>query len=276
MTPIRTFTIALSAGLALAAAPAAADAVPTTKLPERSLCRPVPVKTFHGTRMEAYCRLARITNGTVACVTLNTAKPRRCAFTPSSGEWLVSTNGDLFAVADQQISRDGAKGGDYVVAARLGKDGRPPCAKDNRKPKATISDAAGTAAGTDFGGGCIVEVSGSPDNRNGQPIHNFASLDVCSSTSGSLDQRTAVFTGSPEPGVYCYRGEGAGMNDVNGTERDAAGRRIQGSPCHTIWSGGYEIAASKRPAVRSYPAPGAVDPKTPVLWRPVTSVRVAN
>jgi hypothetical protein len=46
--------------------------------------------------------------------------------------------------------------------------------------------------------------------------------------------------------------------------------------CHVVWSGGYEVFAAKRPAVRTFPLPGAVDTKTPIVWRPVTTLVVAN
>ena len=34
--------------------------------------------------------------------------------------------------------------------------------------------------------------------------------------------------------------------------------------------------SSRRPATIGIPTPGRVNPKTPIVWRPVTSVRVAN
>jgi hypothetical protein len=276
MIRTRTLTVALTAGLALAAGPAGAHASSANKSPVMSLCRPVPVKTFHGKHMEARCRLARIDHGTVPCVTLNTAHSARCVFTPTSGQWLESTRGRLFAIAGQPISRDGSKGGNYVIASRLGKDNRPPCAEDDSKPKASISDYTGTPSGIELDDTCIVEAMGSPDNAGGREMNNYATLEVCSTTHGTIDQRSAIFTGSPQPGVYCYKGEGAGLNDYNGYERDQSGAFYQGNPCHVIWTGGNEIGGSKRPAVRSYPSPGRVDPNTPLVWRPWTSVRVAN
>ena len=43
-----------------------------------------------------------------------------------------------------------------------------------------------------------------------------------------------------------------------------------------IWSGGYEVYAAKRPATINWPAPGRVNPNTPIVWRPVSTVSVAN
>ena len=83
--------------------------------------------------------------------------------------------------------------------------------------------------------------------------------------------------GSPQPGVWCYKGQGAGLNDPSGTERDINGWYLSGSRrCHVAWSGGYEVAAAKRPAVINYPLPARVDTRSPIVWRPVTSMPIAN
>jgi hypothetical protein len=261
-------TLAVAAGAA-AAAPAVAAPVPA-----RSACRPVAVQSFHGgKRMEAYCRLARVEHGSVPCLTLDAGKPGRCRFTTNSGRWLRSTSGAMYARAGQRISRLGAPGGNRVIASPAGK---APCVEDP-KPKARLSDAAGTATGYELGWQCTVEVMLSSSNATGLPLRNYATQEVCSTTHGSPDQANAIFTRSPEPGVFCYRGEGAGLNDPNGTERDITNRYLPGwQACHIVWSGGYEVFAAKRPATRNWPAPGRVDWNTPIVWRPVTSVRVAN
>ncbi len=107
-------------------------------------------------------------------------------------------------------------------------------------------------------------------------MDSYATLEVCSSTSQSVDHISSVFTRSPSPGVYCFKGEGAGLNDPNGTERDATNTYLPGSHrCHVVWSNGVEVLAAKRPATTGYPA--RVDPKTPLLWRPVAqNLRIAN
>ena len=94
------------------------------------------------------------------------------------------------------------------------------------------------------------------------PLRNYATREVCSTTHNSPDQVNAVYTGSPAPGVHCYRGEGAGLNDWNGSERDRDNRYLTGyGYCHVIWSGGYEVFAAKRPATINLPAPGPREPE---------------
>lgn len=81
-------------------------------------------------------------------------------------------------------------------------------------------------------------------------------------------------------GSYCCLGRGAGLNDRYGTERGLyAYHAYYGHPeyyCHVIWSSGAEVPAAKRPATTTYPAPGRVQANTPIVWRPVSSVPIAN
>ena len=250
--------------------PAVAQAAPRPKL---SACRPIEVKTFHGKVMGENCRLAEVRHGSVPCVTVESMRAARCRFTAASGHWLEGVDGRMYAVAGQRISRLGARGGDYVVASPAGD---APCVKRS-KPFARLSDAAGTASGQELAGVCAYEVALSPNNASGMKLRNYATREVCSTTHGSPDQVNAVFTRSPAPGVYCYTGEGAGLNDINGAERDKSNRYLTGpGTCHVILVGGYEVFAAKRPATRSWPAPGSVDWNTPIVWRPVSSVAVAN
>jgi hypothetical protein len=81
-----------------------------------------------------------------------------------------------------------------------------------------------------------------------------------------------------DDGIVCYSGAGAGMNDTNGTERTYYGDYFNGSEfCHYIVTSHLEVPAAKRPATKSYPAPGRINPKSPILWRPVNpNVRIAN
>ena len=259
----------LSAGLLLAVLPGAAPA----SEPETSLCDPVPVKTHSGVRYEAFCRLAQVVRGTVPCAHVNTARVVKCTFTSRSGEWIESTNGALFAIAGQPISRDGRKGGMYVIASKRGKDGRPPCAAP-RRSVARAADSAGTAQGVEIAGSCSVEVSLSATNRSGLKLRHFTTKKVCTSSYPHPDG--AALVSRPSPGVYCYSGTGAGLNNVSGQEYDSSNRLITGNAaCHIIWSGGYEIFAAKRPAFRNFPAPGAYDPTTPIVWRPYSPYSTA-
>jgi hypothetical protein len=245
--------------------------------PTTSACQPVPVAETHGKGFEALCRLAFIDHGTVPCLSINTAKPRTCRFTPRSGAWLESTTGAAYAMAGQSISPRGVPGGNYVIASRHSRKDPPACMQDPHALKARAADSAGTASGIELGGTCTVETFGSTKNASGLPLANYATKTVCSSTHDSFDQLTAQFMGSPQPGVWCYTGQGAGLNDRSGIERNSSNVYLTGSKrCHVAWSGGYEVFAAKRPATMSYPAPGRVDTKSPIVWRPVSTVPVAN
>jgi hypothetical protein len=270
-------TIARTSAAALAIAAFAPSVASAAHRPTTSPCQPVPVAQTHGKGFEALCRLAYVDHGTVPCLSINTAKPRTCRFTPRSGAWLESTTGAAYAMAGQAISQRGVPGGNYVIASRRSRKDPPPCMQDPHAPKASAADSAGTATGTELAGTCTVEVFGSTKNATGLALANYASRTVCSGTHDSFDQLTAQFMGSPQPGVWCYKGQGAGLNDQSGTERNANNTYLTGSTrCHIAWSGGYEVYAAKRPATIAYPAPGRVDTKSPIVWRPVSTVPVAN
>ncbi len=272
-----TRTITRTAAVALAIAAFAPSAASAAQPPTTSPCQPVPVAETHGKGFEAMCRLAFIDHGTVPCLSVNAAKPRTCRFTPRSGAWLESTTGAAYAMAGQSISPRGMPGGNYVIASRRSRKDPPPCMQDPHAPTARAADSAGTASGVELAGSCTVETFGSTKNASGLPLANYATKTVCSSTFGSIDQLTAQYMGSPAPGVHCYKGQGAGLNDISGTERNSSNAYLTGSKrCHVAWSGGYEVAAAKRPAVISYPVPGHVDTKSPIVWRPVSTVPVAN
>jgi hypothetical protein len=271
-----TFLFSAAALSAVAVAPAVAFAKPAAMAssvkPRLSLCEPVAVETVHGTRMEAYCRLARIEHGNVSCVQVDTAKATTCRFLPRSGRWLESTSGDTFAVAGQPISRNGKPGGRYIVASKLSKDGRPPCAKPKSKPTARAADEAGTSTGVPMGGACTIEVNNSPYNAHGRPMQNYATREVCTSSYPHPDGATLVRR--PSPGVYCYTGLGAALNDQSARERDANGHYLPGpEACHVSWTappaqGGKEYFAAKRPNAVAYPLPGHVVTNSPIVWRP--------
>ncbi len=251
----------------------ASGAAASTPQPKDSFCDPVPVKTTHGTRYEAYCRLSRVRHGEVPCAHANTGRVTRCTFTPGSGRWIESVGGDVFAIAGQSIARNGKRGGRFTIASKRGKDGRPPCAAP--RPTARAADSAGVSTSTEGYEACTVETPLSAANASGQRLLNYATREVCSSSFPHPDGATPVRR--PSPGIYCYTGAGAALNDPSGGERNQSGVYLTGAArCHVIWSGGYEIFAAKRPAVRTYPAPGAVDPKTPIVWRPVTTINLAN
>lgn len=109
-------------------------------------------------------------------------------------------------------------------------------------------------------------------------MDNYATRTVCSTPNAVTlsDLQSAIPMPSPEPGVWCYRGEGAGLNDATGTERNSSNRYMTGSRrCHVIVANGYETYAAKRPATKGYPA--RVDIHSPIVWRPVAAnVAIAN
>jgi hypothetical protein len=201
-----------------------------------------------------------------------------CAFSMAgepSGDWLESPEGD-FARVGQAISLDGQPGGEYVVAARLDSDGNAPCVEPvGRDTMGHISD------GTELANTCVVETLLSSYNSMAAdwgwtPMWNFTTREVCSRDRPELhpDQadlvRSYAQPGSEVDDTFCYTGYGACLNDINGAERDWLGDYWVGDGfCHYIVSGGLEAPAAKRPATRSLPAPGLVNDRSYVLWRPV-------
>jgi hypothetical protein len=238
----------------------------------RSLPAPVVAERVHGEGFLGNTRLGRIENGTVPCVHVETAKPARCVFTKRSGSWLESRDGH-YALVGRPISLNGEPGGDYVVAARINTDGTVPSLQPTR-PR----DAAGIPSGDELGGIPSLETSQSARNASGGLLQNYATLEVCTSSHPHPDG--AMLTRSPSPGVYCYIGRGAALNDNGGSDRGPDGHTltsVEGGYIHIMRSGGYEVFAAKRPATRNVPMPPRVNPATPLVWRPVASnVRIGN
>jgi hypothetical protein len=236
-----------------------------------SRSEPVAAERLHGKGFLGNARLGEIEGDTVPCVHVDTAEPGRCAFSKRgtrSGSWLEGPDGD-FALAGQAISLEGEPGGDYVVAAKLSRVGEVPALEPSGR------DSAGTATGRLLYGQFYVETFLSATNASGRRLENYATREVCTSSYPHPDG--AALTRSPALGVYCYRGRGAALNDVNGTERNELGVYYPGGWAqHVAWSGGYEVYAAKRPATQSFPAPGIVRADTLIVWRPVSSVPVAN
>lgn len=204
---------------------------------------------------------------------VETARRTVCRFTRRSGDWLESTSGRLYAMAGQSITRTGRPGGRHVVASRV-RRGRVPCAEPRRR--AQRSDSAGTPSSQELAVACTVEVLTSSQNASGLPLRNFATREVCTSSFPHPDGATLVR--QPAADIYCYSGRGAGLNDINGTERDQYGVYYpQEEFCHVAWISGVEAPVAKRPATRSYPSPGSVIQNSALLWRPVNpNVTIAN
>ena len=258
--------------------------------PAVSSCTPVEVTTVHGDNFHGSSRLAKIENGTVPCMHVDDGTVATCRFSVSgqaSGEWLEGPEGN-FAKMGQALSLDGARGGDYVVAARV---------SDVSCVEPTGMDTAGWVAdGIELISDCMLEEAGFAFNTpivsyaggffNFDPKYliNYTTREVCSSNDPAvrphpdLAEFVRTIVGRDGNTAYCYTGPGAALNDINGVERDAFGYYLHEQRyCHMIVSGGYEAPGAKRPATRSLPAPGSVNTSTPIVWRPVNpNLNIAN
>jgi hypothetical protein len=249
--------------------------------PEPSRCKMVRVDRSHGKLLPG-CRLARIRHGEVPCVNVNSANEAKCDFERGqTGKWLESARGPDFAMVGDSLSRDGDRRGNFIVAAKRSAAETVPCRKP---PQVSAADTAGRVAeGTELANTCLVEQIGTDFNvlsslYGWAPLSNWATLPVCSINTPESHPDLPDVAEALDDGTFCFIGRGAGLNDSNGTERDYFGDYFNGSEfCHYIVTGRYEVPAAKRPATKSLPAPGVVNPKTPILWRPVNpNVRIAN
>jgi hypothetical protein len=225
---------------------------------------PMPVDRIHGDGFVRGGRLGAIESGKVFGMHIETGEVAECAFTEVSGSWLENKYG-IFAPVGQAISRDGEPGGEYVVAARVNEDGSVPCIDP------AVDDFSGVPYGTELAGEAIIEASNSALNASGLPLRNFATLTVCCSSNPHPDGAELVAV--PSPGVFCYKGRGAGLNNRHGWERAENGMYL--FPPHAVWNSGFEVPAAKRPNTRSYPP--SVNINTPIVWRVVDpNVSIAN
>jgi hypothetical protein len=229
--------------------------------------RPVGATRMHGSGFPGLSMIGRITDGRVACVGVETAQPGYCAFTPASGAWMESADGD-WAFAGQPISPTGQPGRDWIVAGAVYPDGTYPALMP------TGHDTAGTSGSVPLSAGATPEKFLSPHNASGFTLQNHATREVCTSSFPHPDN--AKLTRSPSPGVYCYIGRGAALNDPKGRERDEHGVYLPDthhahivvlSPTHTV-------IVAKRPATTNSPI--AVNPNSPLVWRPVSPLPIAN
>lgn len=248
--------------------------------PAVSSCTPIAATTLHGDDILPNNRFAKIVKGKVPCLHSETAKPAKCVFSTApgsaSGSWIATPEGD-FAKVGQPITKDGLPNGEWVIAADV-RDGPAPCLEG-----AGMDTAGRVAEGTTLAGTCVVEdllvgYNAWPADFGWTPLYNWADGVVCSSDEVRLyDYPTYVGDGGHGPGVFCWTEAGAALNDPNGHERDWLGQYFVGDGwCHFFAAGGYEAPAAKRPAVRTFPAPGSVNVHTPIVWRPYTSVTIAN
>ena len=254
--------------------------------PVKSRCDPVPLDQVIGKKVEENCRITQIKNGKVPCMEVNTGKAAKCAFDDEHERWLESKSGRDFAVVGDPTAKGDGPFGKYVIAAPIGPKKTSPCAdidKDRGSDRAG-RDQAGVVpvSSYELNWTCIGELAGSSWNASGLQMDNFATRPVCMNNAPALgDLISAAYAGSPQPGVTCWMGEGAGLNDVNGFERDAYGVYFP-SPahrprCHLVMYNGLEVYAAKRPVTQNYPPPVKVQANSPSVWRPVAAgVSIAN
>jgi hypothetical protein len=245
------------------------DAYPSTI----SRGNPILVERIHGRGFLRNSRLAHVENGKVFGLHVETMEIAKCIFREDSGSWLESKQG-VFALVGQAISRDGDPGGEYIIAAQVSEDYMvpyvDPSLDDTEGP--SLKDAVGTSAGFQLAGSSMVETLLSSSNAAGVPLRNFARTRVCTSSDPHPDGAELIDT--PAPGVFCYTGRGAGMNDINGVEQDEHGNYITGKEAsHVVLSGGFQVPAAKRPSTGGFPVKW--NPKSPIVWRSVDT-RVGN
>jgi hypothetical protein len=246
---------------------------------ETIMCEPVSVTQTHGEGpFFGNSRLGKVENGKVPCVHSETAEVAECVFNLSTVSWLESPSG-TYVLMGQATSLDGGPFGEYVTAARTSAEDTVPCIEP------TGADAAGVPSGTTLAGGCTRETYLSATNASGFPLENFTDLRVCSSDQvhpdahGGGPENVGCFVNEENGGVSCcWSGEGAALNDPNGTERSVSGNYLpETHHCHMALNGGVEVFAAKRPAIRRGPSGPEVNPTTPIVWRPITPVTlVAN
>lgn len=170
-------------------------------------------------------------------------------------------------------------------------------------------DEEGRPAGEELAPECIIEELNQNYNATGYPLENHVANTLATSNSPYVDpwvDPAAINVPHPDSAEYggstlckigkqvattAYKysggyqdvGAGAALNDLNGTEKNQYGEYMYTSAstgshyCHMIVHNGAEVPGAKRPATFTTPAPGGINCKTPILWRPVdTSVTVTE
>jgi hypothetical protein len=252
------------------------------KLPMKSKCDPVPMDKLIGKGLMDNCRISEVIDGKVGCVNPSTGKGGRCAFSKRGSRWMRSRSDRIFAVVGDPVAKREKGRKRFVVAAPVGDKDESPCAEIDKKDRPRAErDAPSTAeVGTPLSTMCRIELGGSAWNRSGKPMDNFATRPVCMNNWNDLwiDLASTVGAGSPEPGVRCFYGEGAGLNDPNGTERQSNGQYFAGGDhCHIVMHNGWEVYAAKRPNIQGIPPPPRAVKNSASLWRPYyPGVAIAN
>lgn len=248
----------------------------TTKNPVTySKCAPVGVDRY-GSGKEVFLGNARVaklvknqTTGAyeVPCVYIEKASRATCTVNSTSAPWFRGKDGNIYMKTGYRVDLNGTPDGDYVISAAVGSDNTVPCVDPAAR------DTAGTSVSTELAAACVVETLNVATNATGLQVDNYATLKVCTSSNPHPDNAELI-----KGTTYCYIGRGAALNDINGSERDEYGNYYPDeNHCHVAWISGVEAPAAKRPATKSFPAPGVVNTASPILWRAVAnSISIAN
>jgi hypothetical protein len=248
--------------------------------PQKVVCEEVDVVGGQGKLVRSGCRLAKVEKGKVRCVHLARLTVRSCRFGPRSGSFVKDRSGHRWAVVGQGITRKGKKNGPYVIAAPIEERKHVPCADVPQRVMRAIHgrDTAGSTTSSPMARGCTAEKLLFSTNSSGGPLVNVATREVCTSSSPHPDT-TPQFTvrevlPQKAPGIHCYTGRGAGLNDPYGMERDANGvYLVQSNRCHfAMVTQTLSIIVGKRPASSGT----VVTENSELLWRPVSPARIAN
>ena len=268
-------TTLLGALAALAILPPTAHAGPGDGL---MMCQMVKVRSAHGGFIMGNTNLAPIRRGRVPTLDPATNKTVYARFKSNSGKWVTTRNGKRYALAGQWISRRGRRDGNLIIAAPVTPKHRVLCTP-RMGLRASAADTASYASDGTLPGGGYTETSLSARNVTDRLLDNVATRDVCSNQSVHPDGAARSATNpNPSPGLWCYSGRGAALNDPNGMERysPALGGTYIDSPYHrhyVIYSG-MTVPAAKRPS--TYPD-GRVIPNSPIVWRIVAkNATIAN
>ena len=227
-----------------------------------------PVEGFTGLHVQGpipggNARLARVENGKVPCLHKESLERTQCDFITGSGPDDSGTYLDglpgTYAVIGQAVPLHAAPGGarDYIVAAQMNAAGDVACTET------TLADTAGgySTATVEHSAYCVNETAFSSQNATGRPLVNHANQTIQTSS----DPHPDAHGGGPTAlgctnGICSYTGEGAALNDIFGTERDANGVYYSSTErCHMIVHEGVVVPGAKR----------AIAPDAALQWVPV-------
>jgi hypothetical protein len=229
-----------------------------------SRCEPVELTGLHvqGWIPGGNARLARIENGKVPCLHRESLELAQCDFTAGSnnstdsGTWVQGPTG-TYALIGQAVPLQAGPGGarDFIVAAQMNAAGHVACTES------TTGDTAGSPSPAEHSAYCVIESAFASQNATGGPLVNHANQTVRTSSNPHPDTHDGGPTALGCTNGSCsYTGEGAALNEIFGTERNASGVYYSGiERCHMIVHNGVVVPGAKR----------AIGPDAPLQWLPV-------